>query len=136
MIVYAVVDDSLSDSSPLGDAVETFPRRGDAERFIERCAATTRARELPADRGAGVLKTPDWGPPLSATGPRSNDQQKTDTKNGPSIAAPALSRVRTRTPAGIAVRWPTVIWPTNRPVVGPPSVAWYAQVVTSWLKIT
>ena len=35
MIVHAVVDDSLSDSSPLGDAVETFPRRGDAERLIE-----------------------------------------------------------------------------------------------------
>ena len=35
MIVYAVVDDSLSPSSPLGDAVETFLRREDAERFIE-----------------------------------------------------------------------------------------------------
>jgi hypothetical protein len=35
MIVYAVVDDSLSPSSPLGDGVETFIRREDAERFIE-----------------------------------------------------------------------------------------------------
>ena len=34
MIVYAVVDDSLSDSSPLGDAIETFVRREDAERFV------------------------------------------------------------------------------------------------------
>jgi hypothetical protein len=60
VIVYAVVDDSLSDSSPLGDAVETFPRRGDAERFIEEVRGRRpRARELPADRGAGVLKTPD-----------------------------------------------------------------------------
>jgi hypothetical protein len=35
VIVHAVVDDSLSDSSPLGDAVETFIRREDGERFIE-----------------------------------------------------------------------------------------------------
>ena len=34
MIVYAVVDDSLSDSSPLGDAVRDFIRREDATRFI------------------------------------------------------------------------------------------------------
>ncbi len=36
VIVYAVVDDSLSPTSPLGDAVETFIRREDAERFIEK----------------------------------------------------------------------------------------------------
>ena len=35
VIVYAVVDDSLSSASPLGDAVETLIRREDAERFIE-----------------------------------------------------------------------------------------------------
>ena len=35
VIVYAVVDDSLSPTSPLGDAVETFIRREDAKRFIE-----------------------------------------------------------------------------------------------------
>ncbi|HSF60931.1 MAG TPA: hypothetical protein VLA69_04500 [Gaiellaceae bacterium] len=35
MIVYAVIDDSLSDSSPLRDAIETFIRREDAERFVE-----------------------------------------------------------------------------------------------------
>ena len=35
MIVYAVVDDALSPDFPLGDAVETFIRREDAERFIE-----------------------------------------------------------------------------------------------------
>jgi hypothetical protein len=34
-IVYAVVDDSLSPTSPLGDAVETYIRREDAERFIQ-----------------------------------------------------------------------------------------------------
>ena len=35
MIVYAVVDDALSPDFPLGDAVETFIHRDDAERFIE-----------------------------------------------------------------------------------------------------
>jgi hypothetical protein len=35
VIVYAVVDGSLSDSSPLGDAIETFVHREDGERFIE-----------------------------------------------------------------------------------------------------
>ena len=33
--MYAVVDDRLSPTSPLGDAVDTFVRREDAERFIE-----------------------------------------------------------------------------------------------------
>jgi hypothetical protein len=35
VIVYAVVDDSLSATSPLGDAVDTFIRHEDAERFVE-----------------------------------------------------------------------------------------------------
>ena len=35
VIVYAFVDDALSPDFPLGDAVETFIRREDAERFIE-----------------------------------------------------------------------------------------------------
>jgi hypothetical protein len=35
VIVYAVIDDSLSPDFPFGDAVETFVRREDAERFIE-----------------------------------------------------------------------------------------------------
>jgi hypothetical protein len=35
VIVYAVVDDALSSDFPLGDAIETFIRREDAERFIE-----------------------------------------------------------------------------------------------------
>jgi hypothetical protein len=33
--VYAVVDEALSPDFPLGDAVETFIRLEDAERFIE-----------------------------------------------------------------------------------------------------
>jgi hypothetical protein len=35
VLAYAVVDDSLPPTFPLGDAVETFLRREDAERFIE-----------------------------------------------------------------------------------------------------
>jgi hypothetical protein len=35
VIVYAVVDDALSPTSPLGDSIEMFIRREDAERFIE-----------------------------------------------------------------------------------------------------
>jgi hypothetical protein len=34
MIVYAVVDDALSPDFPLGDSIEVFSRREDAERFI------------------------------------------------------------------------------------------------------
>jgi hypothetical protein len=34
VIVYAVVDDTFSPDFPLGDAVETFIRLEDAERFI------------------------------------------------------------------------------------------------------
>jgi len=35
VIVYAVVDDSLSPTSPLDDSIDGFVRRQDAERFIE-----------------------------------------------------------------------------------------------------
>jgi hypothetical protein len=35
VIVYAIVDDVLSPDFPLGDALEVFVRREDAERFIE-----------------------------------------------------------------------------------------------------
>jgi len=34
-IVYAVVDDAISPDFPLGDTIETFIRREDAERFID-----------------------------------------------------------------------------------------------------
>jgi len=33
--VYAVIDDSLSPTFPLGEALEVFVRRADAERFVE-----------------------------------------------------------------------------------------------------
>jgi hypothetical protein len=35
VLVYAVVDDSLSPTSSLGDSIDVFVRREDAERFIE-----------------------------------------------------------------------------------------------------
>jgi hypothetical protein len=35
VIVYAVVDDALSPDFPLGDSLEVFIRKADAERFIE-----------------------------------------------------------------------------------------------------
>ena len=58
MTVYAVVDDSLSATSPLGNAVETFVRRENAERFIEEVrgdepeiAAKPRIEERELDAG-------------------------------------------------------------------------------------
>ena len=35
VIVYAVVEDALSPDFPLGDALELFIRRENAERFVE-----------------------------------------------------------------------------------------------------
>ena len=35
MLVYAIVDTRSSLTHPLGDAVETFVRREEAERFVE-----------------------------------------------------------------------------------------------------
>jgi len=35
VFVYAAVDDSLSPMFPLGDALEVFVRREDAERFVD-----------------------------------------------------------------------------------------------------
>ncbi len=35
VVVYAVLDETLSPTSPLGDAIDVFVRREDAERFIE-----------------------------------------------------------------------------------------------------
>jgi hypothetical protein len=40
VIVYAVVDDSLSSDFPLGVELEVFVRREDAERFIEALASS------------------------------------------------------------------------------------------------
>lgn len=35
MLVYAVVDEALSPTCPLGDAIDVFVRRENAERFVE-----------------------------------------------------------------------------------------------------
>jgi hypothetical protein len=35
MLAYAVIDDTLSPTSPLGDSLDVFVRREDAERFID-----------------------------------------------------------------------------------------------------
>lgn len=35
MIVYAVIDDTVSQTSPLGDAIDVFLRREDAQCMIE-----------------------------------------------------------------------------------------------------
>jgi hypothetical protein len=58
VLVYAVVDDSLSPTSPLGDALDVFFRRKDAERFIEEVrgddpelAEPLRVEELEFDAG-------------------------------------------------------------------------------------
>jgi len=52
MLVYAVVDDSLSPASPLRDAIDVFVRREDAERFIEKIRRRrARAGGAATDRG-------------------------------------------------------------------------------------
>jgi hypothetical protein len=44
VIAYAVLDDAHSPDFPLGDSLEVFIRREDAERFVEEvCAATSRS---------------------------------------------------------------------------------------------
>ena len=53
MIVYAVVDDTFSPDFPLGDAVETFIRREEAERFIEEVRGDEPETTEAEDRGAG-----------------------------------------------------------------------------------
>jgi len=53
VIVYTVIDDALSRDFPLGDAVETFERLEDAERFIEEVRGDDpRAGGLLSGRGA------------------------------------------------------------------------------------
>ena len=119
--------------------VEARPEVDDRvdERVCPLAATTDRLVPRAASYRSVQSQMPDqWGPPPSSGGPHLLDQQKTETKNAASVGVPALFRVKTRRPAGIATRWPTVISPAKRPVVGPPSVAWYAQAVTSWLKIT
>jgi hypothetical protein len=58
MIVHSVVDEALSPDFPLGDSIEVFLRREDAERFIEgvrgddpEMAAKLRIEERELDAG-------------------------------------------------------------------------------------
>jgi hypothetical protein len=60
VLVHAVVDDALSADFPLGDSLEVFVRREDAERFIEEVrdddpevAAKLRIEERESPRRAG-----------------------------------------------------------------------------------
>jgi hypothetical protein len=53
VVVYAVVDDSLSPTSPLGDSIDVFVRREDAERFGEEIRGGE-PRERPS-RGRSVV---------------------------------------------------------------------------------
>jgi hypothetical protein len=62
MVVYAVVDDAFSPDFPLGDAIETFIRREDAERFVEEVrgddpelARSLRIEERELEAGAAEL---------------------------------------------------------------------------------
>jgi hypothetical protein len=64
LIVYAVVDDALSADFPLGDSLEVFVRREDAERFIEEVrgddpalAAHLTIRERKLEAGGAELRT-------------------------------------------------------------------------------
>ena len=54
MIVYAIVDDALSPDFPLGDALEVFVRREDAERFIEEVRGDDPEVAAKLSRGAGT----------------------------------------------------------------------------------
>jgi hypothetical protein len=59
MVVYAVIGDALSPDFPLGDSLEVFIRREDAERFVEEVrgddpevAAKLRIEERELDAGS------------------------------------------------------------------------------------
>jgi hypothetical protein len=55
LIVYAIIDERTSPDHPLGDVIETFIRRQDAERFIEDVRGDEpEVASKAADRGAGA----------------------------------------------------------------------------------
>jgi hypothetical protein len=54
---YTIVDDALSPDFPLGDVIETFICREDAERFVRRSATTTLSlRTLYASRNGSSMR--------------------------------------------------------------------------------
>jgi hypothetical protein len=68
LIVFAVVHTRSRTDHPLGDAVETFIRHEDAERFVEEVRGDgSAARELPAYRGAGTRGVARGTSPLGVT---------------------------------------------------------------------
>jgi hypothetical protein len=54
VVVYAVVDDALSLDFPLGDSLDVFIRREDAERFIEEVRPSARPRAILQSRARTV----------------------------------------------------------------------------------
>jgi hypothetical protein len=61
VLVYAIIDLRSSPDHPLGDAIETFLRREDAERFIAEVRSDDPdPRELPADRAARAKGGERW----------------------------------------------------------------------------
>jgi hypothetical protein len=76
VLVYVVVDTCSSPDHPLGDAVETFVRREDAERFIEEVrgddpdlACYLRIEERELEAGGPELRL-ESGPSRSLATPR------------------------------------------------------------------
>ena len=57
MIVYAVVDDALSPDFPLGDAIETFIRREDAERFVEEVPSRAYRMRFQGDAAPAAIRS-------------------------------------------------------------------------------
>jgi hypothetical protein len=55
VIVHAILDLRSSPDHPLGDAIETFIRREDAERFIEEFAVT-----IPNSRATCGSRSGNW----------------------------------------------------------------------------
>jgi hypothetical protein len=73
VVVYAVVDDSLSPASPLGDSIDVFVRRDDAERFVEEIRGdepelATHLRIEERELEAGVYLMHSYANPLMAPG--------------------------------------------------------------------
>ena len=70
--VYAVVDDALSSDFPLGDSLEAFVRREDAERFIEEVRGdepelATYLQGRGARTGGRRLELATWRRPSTST---------------------------------------------------------------------
>ena len=65
VVVYAVVDDALSSDFPLGDPLEVFVRREDAERLVEAFAATIHNSRATRGSNRGTQRLHDDGDGVS-----------------------------------------------------------------------